>query len=665
MKKSLLLFLLLLGASTYAQKFDLGKVTVQELSEKVCPIDSSAPAAVLFSIGKTSFNYSSDDGFRIVTEIITKIKIYKKEGYEYANHKEHYFIGGNSGAEQVAYSKAATYNLVNGKVEKTKLSSEGEFKEELNKSWAVRKITMPNVKEGSIVEFKITITSKYIQNFPEWEFQQDIPVMYSEYSTYIPEYFIYNRHFKGYQSPKVVNNAVDRNIDYYFQSAATGPRSNTSNNATVKEVIDTYSMVEVPALKEEPYTNNIDNYRSTIIHEIAGTRYPNQPFKNFTTDWETVAKGIYASDNFGAELNKSGYYEKDVETLLAGVTDPIEKVALLFNFVKSRMTWNEHVGLYCKDGVKKAFQAQNGNVAEINLMLVSMLRFVGMNANPVILSTRNNGISLFPSESAFNYVIAAVVFQDQLYLLDATDKLTLPNILPIRALNWNGRMIQKDGTNTLIDLMPTGVSKDVVSLMATVESSGKVTGKIKEMYFDYDAMRFRSNYGGFTKESQIERLEKNHKGIEIVNYDVQNVKDLGQPVSEYIDFEDNSSVEVVGTKLLFNPLLFLAITENPFKQEKREYPVDFLYPNQNRYNVFIKIPEGYVVESLPQNKALAMPDNVASFKMSLTQNEGQIQIMFSFDVNEAVIGAEDYVVLKGLLAELVKKQTEKIILKKA
>ena len=136
MKKSLLLFLLLLGASTYAQKFDLGKVTVQELSEKVCPIDSSAPAAVLFSIGKTTFNYSSDDGFRIVTEIITKIKIYKKEGYEYANHKEHYFIGGNSGAEQVAYSKAATYNLVNGKVEKTKLSSEGEFKEELNKSWA-------------------------------------------------------------------------------------------------------------------------------------------------------------------------------------------------------------------------------------------------------------------------------------------------------------------------------------------------------------------------------------------------------------------------------------------------------------------------------------------------------------------------------------------------
>ena len=64
MKKSLLLFLLLLGASTYAQKFDLGKVTVQELSEKVCPIDSSAPAAVLFSIGKTTFNYSSDDGFR-------------------------------------------------------------------------------------------------------------------------------------------------------------------------------------------------------------------------------------------------------------------------------------------------------------------------------------------------------------------------------------------------------------------------------------------------------------------------------------------------------------------------------------------------------------------------------------------------------------------------
>jgi hypothetical protein len=36
-----------------------------------------------------------------------------------------------------------------------------------------------------------------------------------------------------------------------------------------------------------------------------------------------------------------------------------------------------------------------------------MLRY-GLNANPVLVSTRSNGIAMFPNRTAFNYVIAAV-----------------------------------------------------------------------------------------------------------------------------------------------------------------------------------------------------------------------------------------------------------------
>lgn len=170
--KKIILFAILLGSQfAVSQKRELGEVTIDELKEKVCPIDSSASAAVLFNIGRTYFEYSGDDGFTIVTEIITKIKIYKKEGYEYANHSERFYVGGN-GQEKLAYSKAITYNLVNGKIEKTKLNSDGEFTEKSNKFWSRKKITMPNVREGSIIEYKLTITSPYIQNFPDWEFQK-------------------------------------------------------------------------------------------------------------------------------------------------------------------------------------------------------------------------------------------------------------------------------------------------------------------------------------------------------------------------------------------------------------------------------------------------------------------------------------------------------------
>ena len=90
-----------------------------------------------------------------------------------------------------------------GKIEKTKLKSEGEFEEKVNKYWSKKKITLPNVKEGSVLEFKYTIRTNNIGMLREFDFQTDIPVDYSEYKTYVPEYFIYNTKMKGFVTPKI------------------------------------------------------------------------------------------------------------------------------------------------------------------------------------------------------------------------------------------------------------------------------------------------------------------------------------------------------------------------------------------------------------------------------------------------------------------------------
>jgi hypothetical protein len=59
-----------------------------------------------------------------------------------------------------------------------------------------------------------------------------------------------------------------------------------------------------------------------------------------------------------------------------------------------------------------------------------------------------------------------------------------------------------------------------------------------------------------------------------------------------------------------------------------------------------------------------MPDNVVNFKCNFAYNGNQLQINFSMDINQAIIGSEDYEVLKNFFKELINKQTEKIILKK-
>ncbi len=669
MKKIVIAAFLFLNTLGFSQKHELGEVTLEELKEKFCPSDTAAAAVYIFNVGRSYFEYGYEEGFQLITEISTKIKIYKKEGYDYANTAVSYYIGGK-GNEKVSFSKTATYNLVNGKIEKTKLSSDGIFDEKVDGDYKRKKIAMPNVKEGSIIEYKIEIKSPYIWNFPEWEFQKRIPVNYSEYTTFIPEYYLYNTHLKGFLSPVVAKEEKFRKIEYTYKTDMNPGGANAHGSEKVNSELNfseknvKYSLTNVPALKEEEYTNNIDNYRATLIHEMSGKRFPNQPIENYTTDWESVTKQIYESQSFGDELKKTGYFEKDIDALINGVVSQEERIGIVFNYVKSNMNWNESSRFFCKDGVKKAYQDKKGNSAEINLMLTAMLRYAGIDANPILVSTRSNGISIFPSQSAFNYVISGIELQNQLVLLDATSKFSLPNILPIRALNWIGRIVRKNGSSAEINLMPKSNSNEVINIMRSINNEGVVAGKIRDQYFDYNAFLFRVRYFNLAKESYIERMEKAHQGLEIGEYEVQNMTDLSKPIIENYTFTANNSVEIIGDKMYFSPFLFLATTENPFKQETREYPIDFVYPTQEKYNISIKIPEGYEVETIPQSKAISMPDDLSSIKYNISNTGKQIQIMFTLDNNQAIIGNEYYVVLKNFYKEIVNKQTEKIVLKK-
>jgi len=668
-KKILITVILLANTYTYSQNHELGKVTIDELKEKVCPSDTSAVAAVLFNVGKVSYSYSqTKEGFELLTEITTKIKIYKKEGYDFANQSFRYYTDDGGNLEKVNISKAVTYNLVDGKIEKTKLNSDGEFDEKVTKFWSRKKITMPNVKEGSIIEFKIEIRSPYVRDIPDWDFQKSIPVYFSEFTTYIPEYFFFNVRYKGFLTPVVTQEKLSKTITLTSkdrdESLNARPTTFSSEKINYYDLKTKYTLENLPALKEEAFVNNIDNYRATVLHELSGEKFPNKPFENFSTNWETVVKRIYESESFGEELKKTDYFEKDLDAIIKESTPQEDRVMLIFNFVKSRMNWNETYGIYCDDGVKKAYQDKKGNAAEINIMLTAMLRYAGFDANPILVSTRYNGISLFPSRTSFNNVICGVELQNQVVLLDATSKFSMPNILPIQDLNWNGRIIRKNESSSEINLMPILNSKDVVNIMATINTEGEVSGKIRDQYFDYNAFVFRVNNNGITKESYIEKLEKRHQGLEIVEYDVQNNNDLSKPIVENYSFTTNNSVEIIGDKMYLSPFLFFAMTENPFKEEKREYPIDFVYPNQDKFNISLTIPEGYIVETLPQPKAVVMPEELANFKYNISNTGNQIQILYTLDVNQAIISSEYYDALKNFFKEIVDKQTEKIVLKK-
>lgn len=662
-----ILFFTFFYSNSNAQEFKLGKVSVAELEEKQHPKDPSAVAAILFKKGEVKFEYTQSDGFTMFTDVKTRIKIYKKEGYDWANQNIRYYLSGNS-KEIISVSDAVTYNLVDGKIEKTKLKTEGEFDENINKYWAQKKITLPSIKEGSVIEFQYTIKTKSIGSMREWDFQSSIPVNHSEFITYIPEFFVFNTNKKGFIFPKVTVKEINKvaNYNYREKSVPGGTVIHSVSNETLEyvETQTTYLAENLPAMKDEAYVNNIKNYTASISHELSMTKFDNRPTKIYSLDWESVAKTIYEFEDFGLELSKSGYFEEDLKTVISGDKTRAETIGAIFNYVKTNIKWNEHYSFFCNDGVKTAYKNKTGNVAEINLMLTAMLRYAGFDANPVLVSTRSNGIALFPSLNAFNYVISAIETPEGLLLMDATEIFSTPNVLPLRDLNWFGRLIRKDGTSSQISLTPIMISKGTSTMNIVLNTDGTIDGKIRRQYTNHEALKFRKNNVDTKQESYLEKLENDNNGIEIGEYVRANELDLSKPVMETYSFKSNKEVEIINDKIYLSPMLFLADKENPFKQEKREYPVDFGYPFESKIYVNIDIPQGYKVEFLPKASNLLTGDDIGAFSYVIENTDNKIKIIVTVTMNMAIVPADFYDVLKEFYQGMITKENEKIILTK-
>jgi hypothetical protein len=643
-----------------AQKFELGKVSIKELEEKIHPIDTSAVAAILYNKAKTFFKYDLKNGFSINTEYEFRIKIYKKEGLKWANQQVPYYVGyENYNDDVVRFSNAVTYNLENEQIVKTKLNNEGSFNKNVNNDWSEASITMPNVKVGSIIEFKYILKTENIVEFPVFNFQYEIPVNYSEYTTKIPGFFVYKSKFLGFIQLDSEAKIETGSLDY-----ANEHDPSRTDHVNFQQINSKYKTYNIPALKEEAFVDNIQNYRTSIEYELEKTQFYGQPVKDYAMTWEGVAKTTYDDKKFGKELNERVYIAQDLKKILKeGMLVP-EKMDIIFKFIQTKMNWNDKKGCYTDKGVKQAYIEGTGNSAEINFILIAMLNYAGIKAYPVLTSTKDHGIPLFPSRTVFNYVIAAVQIDGKQILLDATNKYTTADILPINVLNRTGRLIRQDGTSEEINLVPNTPSKESINMMVSLDDKGKIVGKIRVQKTDYEAFGYREKYAGINKENYLEKKENDLNGIQISDYMIESVADFVKPITENFAFTSDNDCEIINGKMYINPLLFFTQTKNPFVQEKREYPIYFGYPKQEKFTVNMKIPEGYVVESFPKAIKITAIDGIGLYIFNISVTGNIIQIQSTIDINKAILSANYYIVLKDFFQKMIDKQNEKIVLKK-
>jgi hypothetical protein len=669
-KCSLIFFLLYLCINAYSQQYDnkFGKISMAEMEMKVCPIDSSAAAVILFDIGETRFDYNMDKSrFQLLILRHARVKILSKDGLDWANLNLILF-NENNFEEKLSSFKGFTFNLENGKIVKEKVEKSAIFREKKDEKRTGVKITFPKVVTGSILEFDYEITSDYTYNLQPWDFQYSIPVLFSQYTIGIPEYYSYKTHISGYEPISVKDEINYRSIFFTTteRSGVVVTKSQTyRDEVKYTEQTKIFSARNIPGVDDESFVDNLDNYLTKVNFELAWVRYPGQTQENFSTNWTEVSKKLLEERNFGKQLDNGSYLEDDLKAYLGTTESPEEKLAKTVSFIKSRIKWNDKFRLYTENGVKAAYKEGVGSSSEVNLNLIVALRQAGLEAYPVALSTRFHGLVMDwqVTVSGFNHVIAYVKLGEKFYACDATSPFSMIGLLPTECLNGKARIIDlKNGA--WIDLYPKTISKKSVFAILKVDENTTVTGSVNATYRDYFALSMAETIKG--DDSLKHRKEALIKTFNNSTIDSLKVKLGDKGVAEA---KESYNLRTEGTQenasiIYLSPMSGFGFGKNPFLKVSRKFPVNFTFPRDESVIVRYTFPAGYKVDELPANISMSMPEGKAKFVITYQVSGNDMVVVSKITIPNTLYLSDDYPALRGFFDEIIKKQNEKVVLTK-
>lgn len=658
MRKHLLILLILSALTTTvkSQDFDFGTFKTEEINMKKYDKDTSAHAVVLLEHGRCEIARTGDDDIKLVYEYHVKIKLFDKAAFDDQGNVEiRFYIQDGQNYEQIDDIKGlTTYTDDNGMIKKEQLDPKKIYTVKDNAHWSTIKFAMPALRPGCIIEYSYKETSPWISNFHPWEFQSDIPKIYSEYDVHIPAFWNFNASITG--GLKLTKNFSEiERACFSFHGA----------NCDCSHFI--YGMSDIPALVFEDDMTSPRNFLSAINYELTEeTNLFGGGSNKIAKDWKDIDYDLKHADYFGSQIKKTGLFKDKITPLIAGKTDDLEKAKIIYAYIKKAIKWNNEDDNGSEDGIRKALDNHIGNAAEVNMSLVAALNSAGLNADAVLLSTREHGYinKLYPVRTEFNYVIARLTIGDKNYLLDATDPMLPFGMLPLRCLNDQGRVMSFDKPSYWIDMTSPDRKSTTVTFDLTLQPDGKIKGIMTRYSIGYSAYEKRKEIKGFNSiDEYIENIGE-HSRFRILSSSVSDPDSLDQPIVEKYNIEVKEFDNMNNDHFKFNPIVSNRLEINPYKLLERTYPVDRGMPSVTRYTMVMHLPEQYVVESGVQNTSLGLPNSGGTFITDFAADGNSFTFSQVTQVNKSIYSPEEYPYLKEFFNKIILADRAEITFKK-
>jgi len=620
-------------------------VSIDDLTTNEFIADSTAKALVIFEEGNSFFNSSLS---KLNTEIKRKIKIFDKNDSDLSTVEIILYKSEKRRKEEVLKISAETHNLVNGSIITTKINNKDIFEEEYDDNHTIIKFTFPNVQDGSVITYSYTQESPFFFNFYGWEFQENIPKLYSEYRTSIPGNYDYNIKLIG-KSNLIVN---ESKIKYRCVNVGLGGSADCSESK--------YVMKNIPAFIEEDYMTSRHNYLSSIEYELKAVTHFDGTVNRISKTWKDADKELKSEKSIGKQLNKTSLVKKLMENAAREIENPLDRAKKIFEFIQTNYTWNGEYEIFKDLSLNQALKNKTGRISEINLLLFNLLKANDIDVKPVLLATRKAGLptKLYPVISEFNYLIIQARIDDKTYLLDATDKYLSFGELPYKCLNYYGRLLDFKKGSKWIDIKPIKNTSVLHRLNLTFQDD-IFTGTINSKYSGHKALPKKKAYFP-NKKIYLDNFKSANSHIEVINHAIKTEQNTHLLFEEEIEIE-YSEYNEAGDRLFLDPFLIKFFRENPFKLQERTYPIEFGHTNTFSYMAQFDLGNNFEVVNLPKPFSVGLPENSGSISFNPTVSQNKLMVVFKISLKTPVYSSELYNHLKQFFNTLIDTQTKTLI----
>lgn len=639
MKKLLycLLGCIILTITAAAQDNSLfGYISQEELDLKECSFEKDANAVVL--LDEAVSNY--DDNYHLITNRHIRIKILKEKGFNAADVEIYFYR--KDDFESIYQVEALITNIdAEGKMVQEKLNSKSFYKKNENERLGKMIFTFPNVKVGSIIEYKYQSFMKHYGGLRDWYFHGYLPVIKSRFTLYIPPRLEFTyRISKSVNYPVIVKQDI-KTAQVYFE------------------------MNNIPGLDDEPYMDAREDYLQKVIFQLSAyNRDDGFGKQKSMTTWDEVTKQLLNDSDFGVQLNKNIPGSKDFIDGIKNLPEE-EKMKVVYTYVLSKMRWNGIYSKYAREGLKTPWSKQEGTSGEINIILINLLLETGLEVYPVLVSERFHGKvdTKYPFIDQFNNVFACVIINNKKYYLDATDKSTPAHIIPKHILNTTAFIVNKKNGGLTTIANDDLLFKEYISSQLTLDNNGKVSGDVYIKSNGYARIEKVDAFKKAGQEKFIDRFYKQDNSV-VSSFEFLN-KDIDSLPAEQ-KFTINYTLPKTGDYIYLPVNNYFGFEKNPFINENRYSNVNFGYKKSISTNSTITLPKDYMLDAVPKPVKMTTPDKDILFTRNIVYDKenNSVLCMFSIEFKKSLYSLDEYFILQQVYKKMFEFLKEPLVIKK-